>query len=60
MIPLLFFPGINNSWTDMSILILVYTSVTLVTMLVLVILGFYSTRFLKVEAFERYMHLLAV
>ncbi|HEY0056366.1 MAG TPA: hypothetical protein VGB63_13510 [Pedobacter sp.] len=56
MIPLLFFPGINNSWADMSILILVYTCVTLVTMMVLVMCGYYSTRFFKLEALERYMH----
>lgn len=58
MIPLLYFPAAQNSWTGMLLLILVYTIFTLLTMLVMVLLGYYGFAFLKTEKLERYMHAL--
>jgi sulfite exporter TauE/SafE len=58
MIPLLFFPAVKNSWTDMIILILVYTFFTLLTMLFMVTSGYYGISILKTEKLERYMHAL--
>lgn len=58
MIPLLYFPAAQNSWWGMGVLIAVYTLVTLLTMLVLVTLGYYGIAFMKTEKLERYMHAL--
>ena len=58
MIPLLYFPAAKNSWSGMVLLIIIYTVCTLATMLVMVLLGYYGTSFLKTEKLERYMHAL--
>lgn len=58
MIPLLYFPAAQNSWMGMSMLICIYTLVTLSTMLVLVALGYYGIGFIKSEKLERYVHAL--
>jgi len=58
MIPLLYFPAAKNNWLGMSLLILVYTGCTLITMLIMVILGYYGVSFLKTEKLERYAHAL--
>lgn len=55
MIPLLYFPAAKSNWVSMLILIAVYTICTLATMLLMVLLGFYGTRFFKTEKLERYM-----
>jgi sulfite exporter TauE/SafE len=56
MIPLLFYPAVKNSWSDMLILILVYTFFTLVIMLIMVITGYYGISLLRTDKLERYMH----
>ena len=56
MIPLLYFPAAKSNWWSMSLLIAVYTCCTLITMLIMVILGFYGISFLKTEKLERYVH----
>ncbi|WP_338875773.1 hypothetical protein WBJ53_09105 [Spirosoma sp. SC4-14] len=59
MIPLLYFPAVQHSWMGMLLLIGVYTLCTLITMLALVLLGYYGFSFLKTDKLERYMHALA-
>ncbi len=58
MIPLLYFPAAQNSWWGMGLLIGIYTLVTLVTMLILVLSGYYGIAFVKTEKMERYVHAL--
>jgi hypothetical protein len=58
MIPLLYFPAARNNWWGMCLLITVYTCITLATMLLMVILGYYSIAFIKIEKLERYVHAL--
>lgn len=58
MIPLLYFPGAKNSWGGMVLLITVYTSVTLMTMIAMVVLGYCGIAFVKTEKLERYVHAL--
>ncbi len=59
MIPLLYFPAAQQSWSGMILLISIYTLVTLTTMVGMVLLGYYGISFLKTEKLERYMHALA-
>lgn len=56
MIPLLYFPAAKNSWTGMTLLVVVYTICTLATMILMVTAGFYGFSLLKTEKLERYMH----
>ncbi|MBI3883366.1 MAG: hypothetical protein HY305_03900 [Sphingobacteriales bacterium] len=58
MIPLLYFPAVENSWSGMLLLIGVYTFFTLLTMLAMVLLGYYGIAFVKTDKLERYMHAL--
>ena len=58
MIPLLFVPAAKNSFLGMIILIGVYTLFTLITMLAMVLLGYYGLGLFKTEKLERYMHAL--
>lgn len=58
MIPLLYFPAAQNNWRGMFLLIVVYTFCTLITMVAMVILGYYGVSFLKTEKLERYVHAL--
>lgn len=58
MIPLLYFPAAQHSWHGMLLLIIVYTTFTLLTMICMVILGFYSISFFKIDKLEKYMHAL--
>ncbi|QHV94198.1 hypothetical protein [Spirosoma endbachense] len=59
MIPLLYFPAAQQSWSGMLLLIGTYTVFTLATMTSLVLLGYYGISLLKTEQLERYMHALA-
>lgn len=56
MIPLLYFPAAQNSWWAMALLIAIYTAVTLLTMLAMVLLGYYGVAFVKTEKLEPYVH----
>ncbi len=58
MIPLLYFPGVKNSWSGMALLIAVYTTVTLMTMMAMVVMGYWGIAFVKTEKLERYVHAL--
>lgn len=59
MIPLLYFPAAQQSWGRMLVLIATYTIFTLVTMIGMVLLGYYGIALLNTEKLERYMHALA-
>lgn len=56
MIPLLYFPAAKSSWPGMVLLIIIYSVVTLVTMLALVLLGMKGIGFFKTESLERHVH----
>lgn len=58
MIPLLYFPAAKNSIQGMLLLIAAYTIFTLVTMVLMVALGYYGMSFLKTDKLEKYMHAL--
>ncbi|MCU7549631.1 hypothetical protein OCK74_10925 [Chitinophagaceae bacterium LB-8] len=58
MIPLLYFPAAKNSGIGLLALIMVYTIITLLTMMLMVTLGFYGISFLKTGKLERYLHAL--
>lgn len=58
MIPLLFYPAVHHAVAPMLLLIAVYSVCTLLTMLTMVLLGYYSMVFVKTAFLEKYMHLL--
>ena len=58
MIPLLYYPAAQNSFTGMLLLVIVYTIVTLITMLSLVLLGYFGIAFATTQKIERYVHVL--
>jgi sulfite exporter TauE/SafE len=58
MIPLLCSPAIAHSKWGLAILIIVYTCATLLTMLVMVTLGYLGIAFVKTEKIHRYVHAL--
>jgi sulfite exporter TauE/SafE len=58
MIPLLYFPAAQNSWKEMGLMIIVYTIITLLTMILMVSLCLSGVRLLKTETLELYMHAL--
>jgi sulfite exporter TauE/SafE len=59
LIPLLTFPGLQQSWHNMLLIILTFTICTLVVMLGIVTLGYYGLAFIKMGKAEKYMHALA-
>jgi sulfite exporter TauE/SafE len=59
MIPLLYIPAARHSVPNMLLLISVYTLATLLTMVGMVLFGYFGIGFLKTEKLERYVHLLA-
>ncbi len=56
LIPLLYFPAAKNNWSGMLLLIVVYSVVTLVTMVSLVLLGRRGILLFQMERLERHMH----
>jgi hypothetical protein len=56
MIPLLYYPAAQHSWKGMLWLILIYTFFTLITMIIMVLSGYYGISFFKTTKLERYMH----
>ena len=59
MIPLLYFPAAQHSWWGMSVLILLYGFVTLLTMVLMVLLGYFGLLIPKSSFSEKYVHVLA-
>ncbi|MBC7886847.1 MAG: hypothetical protein H7Z13_03095 [Ferruginibacter sp.] len=58
MIPLLYFPAAQKSWWAMALLIGIYTTVTLLTMITLVLSGYQGIAWVKIEKLERFTHAL--
>ena len=58
MIPLLYYPAASGSLFGMLILVAVYTFFTLLTMIAMVIMGYYGVSFLQTVKLEKYMHAL--
>lgn len=58
MIPLLYFPAAQNSWWGMILLIIVYTVCTLLSMLLMVLLGYFGVAFASTQKLKRYVHIL--
>jgi sulfite exporter TauE/SafE len=56
MIPLLSFPGAQRSLAGMVMLIVVYTLITLSTMLLMVLGGYYGFSILKLNKLQQYIH----
>lgn len=59
MIPLLFYPAAQNDPVNMGILILVYTVITLLVMVSVVLLGYFGIDFLRMNNMERKLPLLS-
>jgi hypothetical protein len=58
MIPLLYYPAAQHSLQGMLWLILAYTFFTLLTMVIMVLFGYYGISFFKTAKLERFMHAL--
>lgn len=58
MIPLLYYPAATHSVYGMLVLVIVYTFVTLLTMIAMVASGYYGAVILQTARLERYMHAL--
>lgn len=58
MIPLLYYPAVSGSLYGILMLITAYTFFTLLTMLIMVSMGYYGISFLQTVKLERYMHAL--
>jgi sulfite exporter TauE/SafE len=58
MIPLLYYPAASGSIFWMFMLVGVYTFFTLLTMVAMVIMGYYGVSFLQTAKLEKYMHAL--
>jgi hypothetical protein len=56
LIPLLYFPAAKDNWAGMLLLILVYSFVTLFSMVTLVLLGRRGISLFKSETMERHVH----
>lgn len=58
IVPLLFYSGVTRSVTEIASIIVVFTLTTVVTMLAVVLLGYYGYSFVKTDALERYAYAL--
>jgi sulfite exporter TauE/SafE len=56
MIPLLFYPAAQASWSGMLTVIITYTICTLIAMIAMVLIGYYSINIFKSAVLERFMH----
>lgn len=56
LVPLLLYSGMNRSELEIGLIITVFAISTVVTMLVMVLLGLYGFSFFKTNKLERYMH----
>ena len=59
LIPLIIYPYINYSFIEIGVLIALYTGSTIFIMLSLVILGFFGSRFVNYEGFEKYIDIIS-
>jgi sulfite exporter TauE/SafE len=56
MIPLLSYPAARHSWLGITAMIIVYVIATVLTMVLMVVLGLYGIAFFKAGKIERYVH----
>lgn len=59
MIPLVMYPAAQGQWTDMTLVVLVFTALTVAAMLVTVLLTLRGIRLLPLQRWERYTHVIA-
>ncbi|AFL97859.1 hypothetical protein [Ornithobacterium rhinotracheale] len=59
LIPLLFYSGINRSVTEIVVLIVSFTTCTVLTMLLMVMLGRYGYTLIQSQNFEKYMNVIS-
>jgi hypothetical protein len=59
LIPLLFYPTVEQSYFQVIVLVSVYTSVTILMMLLMVTLGYYGIQRFSFPSLEKYMGLLS-
>jgi len=59
LIPLLMYPAAKNSTTGMIAVVLVFSSITIATMLGVVIVSTLGISFIPVRRIERYLHALS-
>lgn len=58
LIPLLMYPAAKNSWVGLILITTIFGTVTIATMLVLVLIGYYGVSFIPLKKVERYTHAL--
>jgi sulfite exporter TauE/SafE len=59
MIPLIMYPAAGSNWVGVSLVILVFGTITIATMLAVVLLSLYGVRLVPLGRLERYSHALA-
>ncbi|MDD2763664.1 MAG: hypothetical protein PHE83_06780 [Opitutaceae bacterium] len=59
MIPLIMYPAAGGGWLGIALVAVVFSAVTIVTMLAVVLLSLYGVRLLPLGRMERYSHALA-
>lgn len=59
MIPLIIYPSINHTLTEVWILIAFYTFATVTTMLAMVLIGYYGAQFFDFKNYEKYLETLS-
>lgn len=59
MIPLIIYPAIDYSLTEVGVLIIVYTLATVLTMVTLVLVGFYGANSINYKGFEKYIEIIS-
>lgn len=59
MIPLIIYPAIDYSLTEVGMLIIVYTLATVLTMLTMVLVGFYGANSINYKGFEKFIELIS-
>ncbi|MFL9831123.1 hypothetical protein ABS764_09710 [Flavobacterium sp. ST-87] len=59
MIPLIIYPAIDYSLTEVGILIVVYTLATILTMLSMVLIGFFGANSINYKGFEKFIELIS-
>ncbi|WP_366186247.1 hypothetical protein [Flavobacterium ovatum] len=57
MIPLIIYPAINYTFSEVGMLIFLYTFTTIFTMMFMVLMGFFGSRFINYKGFEKYIEL---
>lgn len=59
MIPLIIYPSIEYSLSEVGVLIVIYTLSTVLTMLTMVLVGFYGANSINYKGFEKYIEIIS-